>query len=226
MKTILVAGANSGIGRALIDKLLTNHRVIALSRNPLDLNHPNLVYHTYDALSEADTLPELEQLDGVVYCPGSITLKPFHRLKKEEFQSDWELNFMGAVRVLQQAYPVLRQSSHASVVLFSTVAVQKGMAFHASISAAKAAIEGLTRSLAAEWAPQIRVNAIAPSLTETPLASGLLNTEAKAQASAERHPLKRIGKPEEIAAMAAFLLGDEASWMTGQVVHLDGGLSM
>ncbi|MEP6597760.1 MAG: SDR family oxidoreductase, partial [Ginsengibacter sp.] len=114
---------------------------------------------------------------------------------------------------------------NASIVLFSTVAVQTGLPFHAQVAASKGALEGLTKALAAEFAPKIRVNCIAPSLTDTPLASSLLNTGQKAEANAQRHPLKRIGTTADIANLAEFILSDKASWITGQIIHVDGGIS-
>ena len=225
--TYLIIGGSSGIGRALVDRLLTNgHSVHVWAREQRDL--PAAVSFTaYDVTSDADppkaALPD--ELDGLVYCPGSIDLKSFRSLKAAAFREAFELNVVGAVRCLQAAERKLKGSTNASVVLFSTVAVQRGMPFHAGVAAAKGAVEGLTRSLAAEYAPSIRVNAIAPSLTDTPLAGKLLATEDKRQASADRHPLKRVAEPTEIAAMAAFLLGKEAAFVTGQVIGMDGGLS-
>lgn len=224
MKKVLIVGAGSGIGLALKELLKENSELTTISRNA-SVEMDNVTHYQHDVLSD-NPLPEIDELDAIVYCPGSILLKPFHRIKMDEFRADWELNFAGAVKVLQAYYPALKKSSSASVVLFSTVAAQKGMPFHASVAAAKAAIEGLTKSLAAEWAPQIRVNAIAPSLTNTRLAEGLLNTEVKLQASRERHPLKRIGEPIDIASMAHYLISDKASWITGQILHIDGGMSI
>lgn len=224
MKKVLIVGAGSGIGLALKELLKENSELITISRKA-SVEMDNVTHYQHDVLSD-NPLPEIDELDAIVYCPGSILLKPFHRIKMDEFRADWELNFAGAVKVLQAYYPALKKSSSASVVLFSTVAAQKGMPFHASVAAAKAAIEGLTKSLAAEWAPQIRVNAIAPSLTNTRLAEGLLNTEVKLQASRERHPLKRIGEPIDIASMAHYLISDKASWITGQILHIDGGMSI
>jgi NAD(P)-dependent dehydrogenase (short-subunit alcohol dehydrogenase family) len=163
-------------------------------------------------------------LDGLVYCPGSILLKPFKSLGVQQFQADFELNVLGAVRCLQAAEGALKKGNAPSVVLFSTVAVKKGMPFHASIAAAKGAVEGLARSLAAEWAPIVRVNAIAPSLTDTPLAERLLASEEKRKAAADRHPLKRVGTAAEMASLAAYLLSPAAGFITGQVVGADGGM--
>ncbi|MTB51607.1 SDR family NAD(P)-dependent oxidoreductase [Lewinella sp. W8] len=226
MANYLIVGGSSGIGRALVDLLLQDgHQVHVWARESRDL--PATVSFTaYDVTGEED--PPKDQLpdalDGLVYCPGSIDLKSFRSLKAPAFREAFDLNVVGAVRCLQAAERAMKKSGAASVVLFSTVAVQRGMPFHAAVAAAKGGVEGLTRSLAAEYAPVIRVNAIAPSLTDTPLASKLLSTEEKRQASAERHPLKRVASPDEIAAMAAFLLSDRAAFVTGQIMGMDGGL--
>jgi NAD(P)-dependent dehydrogenase (short-subunit alcohol dehydrogenase family) len=228
MKTILIAGGSSGIGLALVKKLAAaGNRVHVLSRTNTSLaGLPSVSHVTKDLLTEALDEGDLpEALDGVIYCPGSINLKPFRSLKPEAFLEDFQLNVIGAVKVLQAAQKALKNAGSASVVLFSTVAVGQGMPFHASVAAAKGAVEGLTRSLAAEWAPAIRVNCIAPSLVNTPLAARLLSSDEKKEAAGARHPLKRVGTPEEVAALAYFLLSDEAGWMTGQVLGLDGGLS-
>ncbi|OAV43949.1 SDR family NAD(P)-dependent oxidoreductase [Lewinella sp. 4G2] len=226
MANYLIIGGSSGIGRALVDQLLNEgHSVAVWAREQRDLPS-NVAFTTYDVIGEADpdksAIPD--GLDGLVYCPGSINLKSFRSLKAPAFREAFELNVVGAVRCLQACERHLKKAENASVVFFSTVAVQRGMPFHAGIAAAKGAIEGLTRSLAAEYAPAIRVNAIAPSLTDTPLAEKLLATDDKRQASADRHPLKRVGTAEEIAAMAAFLLSEKAAFMTGQVIGMDGGL--
>jgi NAD(P)-dependent dehydrogenase (short-subunit alcohol dehydrogenase family) len=187
---------------------------------------PGVDHHRFDAVAgpfPEDSLPPT--LDGVVYCPGSIRLRPLARLTEEEFVEDFQLNLLGAVKVIQGCRKALRKAeAGASIVLFSTVAVQTGMPFHASVASAKGAVEGLTRSLAAELAPHIRVNAVAPSMTDTPLAAALLADDAKRKAAADRHPLKRVGSPEDIASVAVFLLGEESSWITGQVVGVDGGM--
>jgi NAD(P)-dependent dehydrogenase (short-subunit alcohol dehydrogenase family) len=163
-------------------------------------------------------------LHGLVYCPGAIQLKPFHRISGDEFMKDYQLQVVGAINAIQKFLPSLKASGNGSVILFSTVAVQSGFSFHSMVSASKGAIEGLTRALSAELAPVIRVNCIAPSLTDTPLASTLLNTPEKRLANGERHPLKRIGKAEDISALASFLLSDESGWITGQIIHADGGI--
>ena len=224
-KNILIIGGSSGIGRALVDILAPVHNVYVAARSDETLNNTGVSYLAFDALSDALDVSALpEQLDGYVYCPGSINLRPFRGLKPETFQEDFDLNVVGAVKSLQTVLPLLQKSDAASLVFFSTVAVQTGMPFHASVAAAKGAIEGLTRSLAAEYAPKFRVNCIAPSLTQTPLADKFLNNEAKLEKAQARHPLQQVGSAKNIAQMAAFLLGEESQWMTGQILHVDGGI--
>lgn len=224
MKNILIVGASSGIGKALAELLQEDgHNVMGTYRsNELSGSQ----FHYLDVLEDEISLDFLpDSLDGLVYCPGSINLKPFARLKPAAFEEDYKLQVVGAVKVLQAALKSLKKSEAASVVLFSTVAVQAGFNFHAQVAASKGALEGLTRSLAAEFAPRIRVNCIAPSLTDTPLAAKLLNSDDKKAANAQRHPLKKIGTPEDIAEMAAFLLSEKSAWISGQVLHVDGGMS-
>lgn len=227
-KNTLVIGGSSGIGLAIVQRLCeTGHNVWAIARKQgEELSGLDCTFLECDVTTQSlpvDKLPE--SLDGLVYCPGTIRLKGFRALKNEDFLADFNLNVLGAVNSIRSVLPRLKHAENASIVLFSTVAVQTGMAFHASIASAKGAVEGLTRSLAAEFAPRIRVNAIAPSLTDTPLASKLLNREDSRKAAADRHPLKRVGQPEDIAAAATYLLSDDSSWMTGQVMALDGGMS-
>jgi NAD(P)-dependent dehydrogenase (short-subunit alcohol dehydrogenase family) len=220
-KNIVIIGGNSGIGKSIVSKLESS------GANLYTFSRSGEGDQKFDVTKDSDLADKLpDQIDGLVYCPGTINLKPFHRFSLEDFQNDLEVNFLGAVKVLQAAMKGLKKSDSASVVLFSTVAVKVGLGFHASIASAKGAVEGLTRSLAAEWAPnRIRVNAIAPSLTETPLASQLLGTDDKKEASNKRHPLGRFGQPDDIATAALYLLNEESNWMTGQVIHLDGGMS-
>jgi 3-oxoacyl-[acyl-carrier protein] reductase len=227
-KTYLIAGGSSGIGLELVKKLsAAGNRVLVLSRNGDSVaGKPNVSFLPKNMLTDdlaEDELPDT--LDGVVYCPGSINLKPFRSLKPEAFIEDFQINVIGAVKVLQASQKAMKNAGNASVVLFSTVAVSQGMPFHASISAAKGAVEGLARSLAAEWAPSIRVNCIAPSLTDTPLAARLLSSDEKKEAAGVRHPLKRVGTAAEVASLAYFLLSENSTWMSGQVIGLDGGMS-
>lgn len=229
-KNFLVVGGSTGIGRALTEMLLSaGHMVTVASRNAAVrmASAEGLSVYNIDATdpdANWNFLPEL--LHGVAYCGGSINLKPFHRLQGADFQRDLQLNLMGAVYTLQAALPALKKADSAAVVLFSSVAAQRGLIFHASVSAAKGAVEGLTRALSAELAPNVRVNAIALSLTDTPMAEKLLNTEAKQEASKNRHPLKRYGSAKDSAALAAFLLGSDSGWITGQVIGVDGGMSV
>jgi 3-oxoacyl-[acyl-carrier protein] reductase len=220
-RTALLIGGTKGIGAALAQRLQNdNWEVYTAARSEATGNH-----QIFDAADSTQSLTLPEKLDAVVYLPGTINLKPFHRIGEAELMAEFQTNFFGAFRVLQQTFPALKKGTNPAVVLFSTVAVTQGMPFHAGIAAAKGALEGLTRSLAAEWAPTVRVNAIAPSLTDTGLAEKLLNTDAKKQASADRHPLKKVGTPDDLAAMAAYLISDQAGWITGQIFHVDGGMS-
>ncbi len=225
-KNILLIGGSYGIGKTIAETLAKNNNIIVASRSTEGFDSENIKHFTFDAskddLSELD-LPE--KIDGFVYCPGSINLRPFKNLREETFEEDFQLNFMAMVKSLKRVLPNLLKSEDASIVLFSTVAVKMGMPFHTSVSASKGAIEGFSKAFAAEYAPKIRCNVIAPSLTDTPLAERLLGDERKKENAAERHPLKRVGETKDIAAMARFLLSDESSWITGQVFGVDGGMS-
>lgn len=227
-KNILVVGGSSGIGLALVKILASGGaRVYNASRTSSDDWPDGLIHIPLDVLSDTDSIAEYlpERLHGLVYAVGSINLKPFSRYTQEDFIRDYQLNVIGAVRIIQLAYRSLRNAGSSSIVLLSSVAAKTGMPYHASISASKAGVEGLALSLAAEFASQnIRVNVIAPSLTDTLLAGNLLNTPEKREASAKRHPLGRIGKPEDIASTIAFLLSDNSSWMSGQIIGIDGGM--
>ena len=224
-KNILIIGGSSGIGRALVDLMAPEHNIYVASRSNESLANTGVTHISYDVMNDALDVSDLpEQLDGFVYCPGSINLRPFRGLKPQTFQEDFNLNVVGAVKSLQAVLPLLQKSTQASLVFYSTVAVTTGMPFHASVAAAKGALEGLTRSLAAEYAPKFRVNCIAPSLTNTPLADKFLNNDAKLEKAQERHPLKQVGTAKNIAQTTAFLLGEESQWMTGQILHVDGGI--
>ena len=228
-KRFLIIGGSSGIGLEIVKALHdTDDEIYVGSRTNDQLSPFSGVHHlSLDVQAEpfnVEGLPDV--LHGMAYCPGTIRLKPFQRLTIDDFLEEFQINFLGAVKTIQTCLSRLKKSaSGASIVLFSTVAVKAGMPFHASVAGAKAAVEGLTRSLAAEFAPRIRVNAIAPSLTDTPLAQNLLSSDEKRQASADRHPLKRIGTPQEIARLAVHLLSDASTWLTGQIIHMDGGMS-
>ncbi|MCF8452074.1 MAG: SDR family oxidoreductase [Pedobacter sp.] len=227
-KNILVVGGSSGIGLKLVSMLVSmGAQVYNASRTKSEDWPDGLIHIPIDVLSNFDLLAEHlpENLHGLVYAVGSINLKPFSRYTEEDFINDYKLNVTGAARCIQLAYRSLRNSGSASIVLLSSVAAKTGMPYHASIAAAKGGVEGLALSLAAEFASQnIRVNVVAPSLTDTSLAGNLLNTPEKREASAKRHPLGRIGKPEDIASAISFLLSDESEWISGQVLGIDGGM--
>ena len=223
-KNILIIGGSSGIGLEIVRQINEEHNVYVASRTNeslTQLKHKFLKIDISDQTIDSSLIPEC--LDGLVYCPGTINLRPFRGIKPETFIEDFNLNVMGAIKSIQAVLKNLNNSEHASIVLFSTVAVQTGMPFHSSIAASKGAIEGLTRSLAAEFAPKISVNAIAPSIVDTPLSDKFLNNEAKMQRAVERHPLKKVGSPSDLASTAVFLLTN-SSWITGQVIGVDGGI--
>lgn len=222
MKTIIVIGGSKGIGNAIVSSLLSSHKVINISRTAPSQTHTNLEHHQCDVIN--DELPNIETADGLVYCPGSINLKPINRLSLDDFRDDFEINVLGAVKTIQKYLTVLKNGHKPSIVLFSTVASKLGMPFHASVAASKSAIEGLTKSLGAELAPTVRVNAIAPTVTDTDLASKLLRNERMIENMTERHPLKKYLQPEEVADMATFLLSEKAASLSGQVFEMDCGI--
>lgn len=225
-KNIVMIGGSTGIGNAIAKSLKGQHKIYILSRNKGELEDDSVTYLNFDVTKdniEGIDLPE--KIDGLVYCAGSINLKPFKMLKPEDFEKEMNLNFFGMLRVVKGLMEKLKKADQASLIFFSTVAVKIGMPFHTSVAAAKGAIEGFAKSLAAEYAPKLRVNVIAPSLTNTPLAEKLLSSDDKQKKMAERHPLKRIGEPQDIANLATFLLDEKSNWITGQVFGVDGGLS-
>ena len=226
MKNILLIGGSYGIGLAIAQELHNENNIFVASRTNENLAGLNVTHIPFDASTDTlDTSKLPVILDGLLYCPGSINLRPFRGLKPEAFEADLQINFICLVKVIQAVLPNLTAGEQSSIVLFSSVAASMGMPFHTSVAAAKGAIEGFAKALAAEYAPKIRVNVIAPSLTDTPLADKFLNNETKQEKSAERHPLKRFGKPEDSAQMASFLLSDKSSWISGQIFHVDGGMS-
>ncbi len=216
MKHFLLVGASSAVAQSTKSTLLDKgHQVTQLSRVES--------YSDYELTDYISALPSIDtRFDGIVYFPGSINLKPFRSLKLEDYQSDFNIHVLGAVNVLKAYQSNLNEG--ASVVLISSVAATTGMPFHASVASVKAALEGFARALAAEWAPKIRVNVVAPSLTLTPMAEKLTNTPEKIEAGAQRHPLKRLGNPSDLAHAISFLLGDDSAWITGQVLPVDGGM--
>ena len=222
MKTLLIVGGSKGIGNSILKNLAPTHKIFNISRTEPDIKHQNISHFGLDILE--DQLPDIEQLDSIIYCPGSINLKPLKRLKPEDFTNDFNINVIGAVKVIQHYLNVLKNGNKPSILLFSTVAAKLGMPFHASVAASKSAVEGLTKSLGAEFAPTIRVNAIAPTVTDTELASKLLRNEKMVKNMKERHPLKKYLAPEEVAEMAAFLISDKAASISGQIFQMDCGI--
>jgi len=222
MKNILIIGGSKGIGKAIVNALLPDHNVINISRTDPEISHDHHTHHSVDVLK--DDLPDIDELDGLVYCPGSINLKPVNQLAVEDFERDFQINVIGAVKVIQKYLPTIKEGTNPSIVLFSTVACKLGMPFHASIAAAKSAVEGLTKTIGAELAPKVRVNAIAPTVTDTDLASKILRNDRVRDNIKDRHPLNQFLQPEEVADMATFLLSEKARSFSGQVFEMDYGI--
>ena len=222
MKTVVLIGGSKGIGNAIANSLLDTHGIINISRSSPEFTHQNLTHYSCNILT--DDLPDLDKVDTLIYCPGSINLKPISRLSLDDFREDFEINVLGAVKAIQKYLPKLKSGQQPSVLLFSTVAAKLGMPYHASIATAKSGVEGLVKSLAAELAPTIRINAIAPTVTDTELAAKLLRNEKMIENIKERHPLKKFLNPEEVAEMAGFLISDKASSLTGQIFEMDCGI--
>ncbi len=222
MKNIVIIGGSKGIGKAILQQQLENNRVYNLSRTSPEFTHPNLKHFEINALQDA--LPDIENIDVLIYCPGSINLKPIMSLSIDDFKNDFEINVIGAVKVIQKYLPNLKKGTNPSIVLFSTVAAKMGMPFHASIATAKAGVEGLVKSLGAELASVVRVNAIAPTITDTTLASNILRNDRMKENMIERHPMKNYLQPEEVANMVDFLISEKAKSISGQIFEMDYGL--
>ena len=219
MKTVLVVGGSRGIGAEIVNNLKQNHKVITFSRTPVE--NPEFIHHQLDVTK--DELPNIHELDKLVYCPGSINLKTLTRLSTDDFLEDFSINVLGAVRVIKK-YESQLSKNNGSVVLFSTVATQMGMPYHSSIAVSKAGVEGLAKSLAAEYATKIRFNVIAPTVTNTPLAARLLRNEKQQETIKERHPLKKYLEAKDVAFLVSYLLSEQAAAISGQVFPLDAGL--
>jgi 3-oxoacyl-[acyl-carrier protein] reductase len=222
MKNIVIVGGSKGIGSAILLQQLENNYIYNISRNAPDITHPNLKHFPVDILQ--DDLPQIENVDTIIYCPGSINLKPIGNLSIDDFRNDFEINVIGAVKTIQKYLPALKKGTNPSIVLFSTVAVKLGMPFHASIATAKAGVEGLVKTLGAEFASTIRVNAIAPTITETSLSANILRNDRMKDMMIERHPMKGYLKPSEVADMADFLISEKAKSISGQVFEMDYGI--
>jgi len=222
MGNIVVVGGSKGIGQAIVNSLIEKNKIFNISRTAPLQSHANLTHYNCDILS--DDLPDLDAIDTLIYCPGSINLKPISRLKLDDFRDDFEINVVGAVKAIQYYLPKIKNGKNPSILLFSTVATKLGMPFHASVAAAKSGVEGITKSLGAELAPTIRVNAIAPTVTNTDLAAKLLRNERMIENITDRHPLKKFLKPQEVADLATFLISEKANSISGQIFELDCGI--
>ena len=222
MKNIVIIGGTKGIGKAIVSEVVDSNNVFCLSRNKTDFNHDNYTFHNFDAL--VDDYPDFDSVDCLIYCPGSINLKPISTLSLEDFRNDFELNVIGAVRAIKKYLNLLKKSESASILLFSTVATKLGMPYHASVSVAKSGIDGLVKTLGSELAPKVRINAIAPTITNTELASKILRNDKVIENMVERHPLKKILSSNEVAKMASFLISEDASSISGQIFNMDAGI--
>ncbi|MES2241112.1 MAG: SDR family oxidoreductase [Bacteroidota bacterium] len=222
MKNIVIIGGSKGIGNAILLQQLERNFVYNISRNAPEISHPNLKHYSLDILQ--DELPDIESIDSLIYCPGSINLKPIGNLSINDFRNDFEINVIGAVKTIQHYLSALKKGNNPSIILFSTVAAKLGMPYHASIATAKAAVEGLVKSLGAELASIVRINAIAPTITDTSLAANILRNDRMKENMIERHPMKGYLKPTEVAEMADFLISEKAKSISGQIFEMDYGI--
>ena len=222
MGKVLIIGGTKGIGRAIVSEVIEEHEVVCLSRNISDFTHNNYKHIKFDVLN--DEFPEIESLDTLIYCPGTINLKPISTLTTDDFRYDFELNVIGAVKAIKKYLNLLKKSENPSILMFSTVATKLGMPYHSSVSVSKSGIDGLVKTLGAELAPKIRINAIAPTITNTDLASKILRNEKVIENMIERHPLKKILSPDEIAKMASYLKTKNSSSISGQIFNMDAGI--
>ena len=217
MKKILLIGSSSDICKQLYNDFNASYEFLLLTSNNDECDYKN-----FDILN-TQTYPNLSSIDGIVYFPGTINLKPFERLKNDDFINDYNINVKGLINILQFYKPSLNKGS--SIVCFSTVAAKLGMPFHASIAMCKASVSSLCRTLAAEWSPNIRVNCISPSLVDTKMGSKFFRNEKQIELMNKRHPLKRTGRKTDISNFIEFLLSEKSSWITGQDISIDGGMS-
>ena len=222
MKNIVIIGGSKGIGSAILLQQLETNFVYNISRTAPNVSHHNLKHFNVDVISDA--LPEIENIDALIYCPGSINLKPIGNLNIDDFRNDFEINVIGAVKTIQKYLPILKKGDKPSIILFSTVAAKLGMPFHASIATAKSGVEGLVKSLGAELASLVRINAIAPTITETSLSASILRNDRMKENMIERHPMKGYLKANEVAEMADFLISDKAKSISGQIFEMDYGI--
>ena len=222
MGKVLIIGGTKGIGKAIVSEIIEEHEVVCLSRNISDFTHNNYKHIKFDVLN--DEFPEIESLDTLIYCPGTINLKPISTLTLDDFRDDFELNVIGAVKAIKKYLNLLKKSENPSILMFSTVATKLGMPYHSSVSVSKSGIDGLVKTLGAELAPKIRINAIAPTITNTDLASKILRNEKVIENMIERHPLKKILSPDEIAKMACYLISKNSSSISGQIFNMDAGI--
>ena len=236
-KKFLIIGATGAVGSSLVklikddDRLANEAHLVGKNQDEVSkLSDETGFNYTIADILQPDFLEKIEQdlkdddIHGIAYCVGSIDLKPINLITKKDYLKSFELNFFPIVDIIKKFQENLKRNK-SSIVLFSTVAVKQGFPNHSIISPVKASLEGLTVSLAAELAPNIRINCIAPSLSNSKMASKLLKNTKISEAIAKQHPLKRLGEGLDSAALAKFLLSNESSWITGQIIGVDGGRS-